>query len=306
MRPGDIALASDIDSKLTSFHNIIPMPGINSQASRSCLIEQIIDSVRRIKYVTVIKNKTISPLCADATNIAFDPIKAASWHKRQGNLDEAFWLVFLATHFGKNLRTKWRLVQDIYGGLGNSVYWNWNRTSSDINGFRSWLDLNEATLRQNGKFGNHRKYESLNAYQTTGTGEAVATYVNWIVANGNHLNKMSTLLQITTNPRESFLVLYNSMNDVKRFGRTARFDYLTMLGKLELVNIEPDSTYMNGSTGPIAGAKLLFGSNQNPTTLNLWLTDLESHLNLHFGMQILEDSLCNWQKSPNNYRYFGG
>ena len=27
---------------------------------------------------------------------------------------------------------------------------------------------------------------------------------------------------------------------------------------------------------------------------------------LHVGKQVLEDSLCNWQKSPNHYVYFSG
>jgi len=49
------------------------------------------------------------------------------------------------------------------------------------------------------------------------------------------------------------------MNDVERFGRTAKFDYLTMVGKLGLAAIEPGSTYMQGATGPLKGARLLFG-----------------------------------------------
>jgi hypothetical protein len=100
------------------------------------------------------------------------------------------------------------------------------------------------------------------------------------------------------------------MNAVIRFGRTAKFDYLTMVGKLQLAAIEPGSTYMGGATGPLRGAKLLFGGNISANiskkTLEEWLIELESHLGLFFGMQILEDALCNWQKSPDRYVYFGG
>lgn len=306
MKPQDLPLTSDINSKLLLIRRQIPMPGIKSLASRRCLVQQIVDSIRRVKYITVIKNRNISTLSADATNDAFDPIKAALYHKSLGNLDEAIWLVFLAIHFGKNLRTKWRLVKAVYGGLGNSVYWNWNKISNDISGFRSWLDLNELILRQNGKFGNHRKYESLNAYQITGTGEAIATYIDWFNRNRGYISANCMFSNSATSPRDNFLALYNSMSEVKRFGRTAKFDFLSMLGKLELVNIEPNSTFLSGSTGPIKGAKLLFGINQNINTLNINLTVLESHLNLYFGMQVIEDSLCNWQKSPNKYKYFGG
>jgi hypothetical protein len=31
----------------------------------------------------------------------FDPLKAAVLHYRRGRVDEAYWLVFLAVHFGK-------------------------------------------------------------------------------------------------------------------------------------------------------------------------------------------------------------
>jgi hypothetical protein len=48
------------------------------------------------------------------------------------------------------------------------------------------------------------------------------------------------------------------MRAVASFGRTARFDYLTMVGKLGLAGIEPGSTYMQGATGPFTGACLLF------------------------------------------------
>ena len=62
-------------------------------------------------------------------------------------------------------------------------------------------------------------------------------------------------------PRATFDYLYGSMDDVVSFGRTAKFDYLTMVGKLQLAPIEPGSTYMQGATGPYQGALLLFGGN---------------------------------------------
>jgi hypothetical protein len=51
---------------------------------------------------------------------------------------------------------------------------------------------------------------------------------------------------------------------------------------------------------------LLFGGHQSQATISNWLDALEAHLELYFGMQVLEDSLCNWQKKPDNYVYFGG
>lgn len=95
---------------------------------------------------------------------------------------------------------------------------------------------------------------------------------------------------------------------VFRFGRTAKFDYLTMLAKIGLVKIEADSAYMGAATGPVDGARLLFtGASTTDISrndLDKWLLDLDLHLQV--GMQVLEDSLCNWQKSPSEFKAFRG
>jgi hypothetical protein len=307
MRPADKELYDGLDVKLTEFIAIRQLPGINTDEKKDCLIKQIIDSVRRIKYVTVIRDKNYhDDICANPESEAFDPIKAAAWHHQQQNIDEAFWLAFLSTHFGRNHRTRWKLVKDIYKGPSNAAYWTWARVKQNPDAFRGWLDMNQETLR-NGKFGNHRKYQSLGAYNNNGTGHAIASYVEWIGENQNHQNLIDRSIAIAgNNPKELFRHFYNSMDGVASFGRMAKFDYLTMVGKLGLVNIEPDSTYMNGATGPFSGARLLFGQNANAATLDEWLFELDSHLNLPFGMQVLEDAICNWQKSQNEYKYFGG
>ena len=68
--------------------------------------------------------------------------------------------------------------------------------------------------------------------------------------------------------------------------------------------------YMQGATGPYQGALLLFGENSRPklsqSELEAWLVRLEAHLDLYFGMQVLEDALCNWQKSPRKFKPFRG
>jgi hypothetical protein len=102
--------------------------------------------------------------------------------------------------------------------------------------------------------------------------------------------------------------LYSSMSDVASFGRTARFDYLTMLGKIGLALIEPGSVYMDGATGPWKGASLLFyGTDNAPVSraqVDSFVRKLAGCLNV--GMQVMEDALCNWQKSPEVFRPFRG
>jgi hypothetical protein len=100
------------------------------------------------------------------------------------------------------------------------------------------------------------------------------------------------------------------MAAVASFGRVARFDYLTMLQKLELAPIRPGSPYLVGSTeGPIKGARLLLQDGSSTRTLKVSQLDQMVRVvgrYLGVGMQEMEDSLCNWQKSPSRYVHFGG
>jgi hypothetical protein len=100
---------------------------------------------------------------------------------------------------------------------------------------------------------------------------------------------------------------YNSMN-VLRFGRLGKFDFLALVGRLDLAPIAPGSTYLKGATGPLKGARLLFCGDRyaqaQENTLEEWVSDLG--LGLNVGMQVMEDSLCNWQKSPTSFVHFRG
>jgi hypothetical protein len=81
-----------------------------------------------------------------------------------------------------------------------------------------------------------------------------------------------------------------------------------MLAKLSLAPIDAGSTYLVGATGPLAGAKLLFHNNTtypvSAAALGGRVDQLDDYLGV--GKQVLEDSLCNWQKSPDQYKYFKG
>ena len=61
---------------------------------------------------------------------------------------------------------------------------------------------------------------------------------------------------------------------------------------------------MAGATGPKRGGELLFGTQKDAATLDRWLVELNTELDV--GMQVLEDSLCNWQKSPHRFVRFRG
>lgn len=313
MRPRNEQLARRLDAAL-SHHDGHgrPLPGIRPIENRMAFIEQLVESIRRVTYARMITSMGHSPLRADPTSDLFDPLRAAVLHHRQGNIDEACWLVFLSTHFGKHLRTGWRLTRDIYRSLGSGPCWTWNRVSATPGEFRQWLTLNYATFSTDGverHFGNHRKYETLSPDAKRFTGAVVESYVHWVGPLASHQALIAGVVAaVGSDAKTMFDQLYMSMNGVLSFGRTARFDYLTMLGKLDLAPVEPGSAYLNGATGPLKGAKLLFGgttlANLSWHDLDDWLVHLDSDLGV--GMQVLEDALCNWQKSPGQFRRYRG
>jgi hypothetical protein len=311
VRPRDVSIARRLADGLQSFEQRKrSLPGIRKSVARATFLEQLIESVHRVKYVSTISGRPLSDRRADPNDEMFHPLKAAILHQRCGDIDEAFWLVFIFVHFGKNAKGGWRYAREVYGALGAKRRWDWATVSANPDAFRAWLHLHQNDLKRKdmpGGFGNHRKYESLSAYSDKGTGAAVKSYVQWIGPPRTHQKVTEqAVADANGDPREAFDKLYRSMSAVARFGRTARFDYLTMVGKLGLAPIEPGSTYMQNSTGPIAGARLLFGANRKLSALELdaWLVELEVVLKV--GMQVLEDSLCNWQKSPREFKPFRG
>ena len=304
---------SDLENGLASFSDgILPLPGIDDPSNLNSLACQFIDSIHRVEYVRTIAGRSVSPSRADPSSNFFDPFKAAIYYRNQGKLEEAFWLVFLATHFGKHGRSGWRLLRNIYGALGDSI-WAWTDVSPNPEALGDWISVNYPELIKPGvkaSFGNHRKYESIKPGSAASTGAVISSYVTWVNSHGGHLALFQrALVESSGDPRLAFRYLYNGMLGVKRFGRTGKFDFLTMIAKLGLANIEADSAYLSdNATGPLRGSRLLFGgainSNLSAETLEKHLALLANHLNV--GMQEMEDALCNWQKSPAKFKRFSG
>jgi hypothetical protein len=279
--------------------------GIQDVSSRRTLAKQMVASLRRMDYTEILKQRPIDPRRVNPNDSLFDPERAAIFYSRSGNLDEAVWIIFLATHFGRHPRHGWRRLRDVYSGLEKKT-WSWKAVTEDVQAFRKWLSTNEASIR--GAFGNHRKYESLSGSSRKGTGEVVASYVEWIGPNHSHRERFGALIQAGGNdPHEIFDRFYRAMN-VAKFGRLGKFDFLALLGRLELAPINPGSTYLSGASGPLKGARLLFEANPSANVkisdLENWLIELDSYLNI--GMQVMEDSICNWQKSPDRFVHFRG
>lgn len=293
--------------------NGIALPGIADAVAEDVFISQLVDSIRRVRYVSTIAlpRWNIHANRTDASSPIFDPLKAAILQLRRGQVDEACWLVFLFVHFGRHPKSGWRYAREVYGALGDGAGWTWARVSANPQAFRDWLRDHEAELKR-GKtrgFGNHRKFISFSADKPAGTGAAVVSYVEWVKQAGNHFALFQAASAATNGASDrAFDNLYRSMRAVRSFGRTARFDYLTMIAKLGIANIRPGSAYIPGSTGPEKGARALFQVTGEPklriADLDHKIVEMARHLNV--GMQEMEDSICNWQKSPKAYQYFGG
>ncbi len=303
--PSRKPLLDRLDASLAAFsQSKRPLPGIGTNERRLALAMQMVASMRRLDYTQAIRSRPADQRRADPASEMFDPERGAVYHANAGQLDEAVWLIFLATHFGKHPRWGWRRLRDVYAGSGG-LTWTWSRVSGSPGAFSLWLETNITGI--GGAFGNHRKYESLRA-GAAGTGAVVSSYVAWIGPAKSNKHRFAALVHTGGNdPHSIFKEFYTSLK-VARFGRLARFDFLALLGRLGLAPIEPGAAYLKGSTGPLRGARLLFGNNRHAAIdealLENWITELEADLKV--GMQVVEDSLCNWQKSPDRFIHFTG
>ncbi len=287
--------------------------GIQGNPEFETLVRQVYDSVRRVEYFFELRNRTPSPTRSDPAADDFDPNRAAIHHLRARRLDEAAWMVFLSIHFGINRQTRWQLVREVYGALGAASRWDWNRVQRSPKRFTRWLSANHTRLK--GGFGNHRKYMSLDPAKRAGTSDAIESYVSWINAHSSHAQLLADFTShVGADRGRLFDAIYRDMRaNVRAFGRTGCFDFLCSLGKLDIFPVEPGIPYIVGATGPRAGSVLLFSGTRSKKyrakELDQRLRALGIDLaagGVRFPMQVLEDAICNWQKSPVRYQRFYG
>ena len=135
----------------------------------------------------------------------------------------------------------------------------------------------------------------------------ISSYVNWVGANRNFAMLVADVDNPPSDPKTQFDRLYCA-STIVQFGRTAKFDFLTMIGKLDIADIEPPLPYLQGATGPILGAKLLIANDPQARIRSAILSDTVVALgdSLGVGMQVMEDLLWDWQKSQFKYLPFRG
>ncbi len=292
-----------------------PLPGIRNPAARDAFLLQVIDSIKKVQYFVALGSTLLGKQNVERTNPhnsqMFDPLKAASYFRSEGEIDEACWMVFWFIHFGKHPTTGWRYLREVYGSLGGQEIWNWQRISANPSAFSDWLRENRTALRYeddpNVGFGNHRKYETKKLDSRDGTGAVVQSYVEWISPPRTHSGLFREALQASEyNSETAFQILYASMSSVRRFGRLAKFEYLATIGNLGIAEIAPGKAFVAGSTGPLLGGKRLLrdGKRQYLSAEDVETLYEELDRYLGVGMQVLEDAICNWNKNPLEYVRF--
>jgi hypothetical protein len=280
------------------------LPGLADPRAVDTLAMQFVASLRREDYYRLLQRRPISSNRADPNHSSFDAERAVAFHVQSGDIDEAAWLLFLMTYFARPEDTGWLRLRDVYGRLGQGI-WDWGIVSVDPAAFSAWLAANWRNVR--GKFGNHRKYESVRPDSARNMGGVVENYVQWIGTQGHQRFFAEIIRRAGNDPHTIFDRLYREMR-IASFGRLAKFDYLALIGRYGIAPISAGSVYLDGATGPVRGARLLFDGRHDGATSKTALQSLLDSLDAYLGvgMQVMEDALCNWQKKPLEFEHFRG
>lgn len=290
-----------IKAKLENYGND-KLPGLSNSDALEVFTEQIIASLRREQFYKLIQAKSIGQKRANPNHQLFDPERAVAHHLQQGQLDEACWLVFLMTHFARHVSRGWNRLREVYSLLGQGIL-TWEKFSGNPETYTKWISDNWQEIDVDGAFGNHRKYESLRPDSRRSTSKVLLSYLDLV--GGSHSEFFKNLELDSSN--DPFDGIYCKLK-VLSFGRLAKFDYLMLLARYNILEITPRSAYLRDATGPKKGAKLLF---RNDPNANISSADLQAKLDdldnvLAVGMEVLEDAICNWQKSPESFIHFTG
>ena len=207
-----------------------------------------------------------------------------------GDMDDAIWRCFLAAHFGRASADADQApsAARFLCAFGTEPYWTWQRVCDAPTTLRTWLANHDSDL-QSLSFGNHRKYESKWPDDIWAVVESFLT----LAEENDGPKQLVTVADHKGDAAAQFDVLYRRLSPLWRFGRTGRFDFLSLLIDLRLISAEPASCYLRGATGPLKGAKRLWG--KRPIgEIDRLAANLAARLKV--SPMAIEDALCNWQK----------
>ncbi len=180
--------------------------------------------------------------------------------QKSGNQNEAIWRAFLAGHFGRPScspasSNEVKSAGQFLCGFSTSPMWTWERVSSKPLDLRNWLSSHRTQL-QALTFGNHRKYQSK---KPDALFAVISSFLRWVKNRGGTPTQAFQINK-SESPENNFNTLHEAMQYIYQFGRTGSFDTLCLMGEMGLISIRPGSCYLKGATGPLKGAKKLWGN----------------------------------------------
>lgn len=213
---------------------------------------------------------------------------------QQHQADEVVWRVFLASHFGRLSSTD--LDAESAGlflcGFGETPRWTWECVISD-NGaaLEAWLRGNPQVSNALA-FGNHRKHEDK---KVDGLMEVIRSFIG-LAKRCESPSKIITPRGVSPG-FDQFDQLFQRIQ-IDRFGRLGKWDFIDVLAQLKLTTAEPKHCYLHDASGPLRGARQIWGDGQDEDILNVRCARIVKRLPVS-GF-VLEDALCNSQKDGDN------
>lgn len=263
----------------------------------NCLSYQMIDSISRVNIFKIYLERARK---AESETLSYfhtsNPFTLAQ--RSSLTLETRVWHSYVATYFGKSNSSKWNLFYKATFRDDNSLI-----TLEYILGNKDeyFNYLRSLNFFGNGNFSNHRKYTKKSLDGEKG----VLSSFNFVLDN-IHLYVTGTIVP--------FDEVYRSARSIPNFGRMAAFDFTCNLCKCGLNVEEPESMYQTHSTGPLKALNdilILSGVDNAPKSLQVSLGDellkwFKTNSDIYMLAQVLEDTICNWQKSPKSHiRFFG-
>ena len=260
------------------------------------LTKQTFDSIRRIEIFNTYKTKAdIAVRTKSNYFITSNPFILSQ--REDLSYENRIWIIYLAVYFGKSKKSGWALF--------NKATFYSNKSLIDFdyvkNNKQDYFDYLKAINFFDGKtFSNHRKFVKKSLEGDRG----LIRSMDFLIDNIDSFIEVNKL---------TFDDCYKKGLRIPNFNRLGSFDFTSNLVKCGLDIEEPKKMYLRNSSGPLAGLKLILklsGSDYNNESAMIFGEKIESwflhNTNIFMVCQVLEDSICNWQKQPVNYSYFSG
>nr|WP_312275396.1 hypothetical protein [Moraxella sp. CTOTU46711] len=277
------------------------------QRQLTAFANHLVASEMQAQYLTALAKRTLitptywSTQRANPNSAFFDPVKAILYWQ---NIDiaESIWLAFLLIHIGDSPqlqlqgKSEWQYLRLLYGNFSGAdepskPLLSWATMTANPQVVIEWVrecQSHDISF----KFGKHRKYESIKQLP-----QVVDSYGHWLTDIGGIANLTNGGIQQDLSAEQRFAHWYKTLN-IYRFGRLAKFEFLSLLGYLKILAIKADHCYLTKATGPKRGAKLLFGHYTTDTQLERLAVQTAEAIGVDYA--VFEAALCHWQASPNH------